>query len=78
MHFLQFARALLAPIFINMNTPDYPALSAKLTQQSHAMCEKCGLTVLRNANQSKSCRHECPAHTLLRSAEKILSDYIVL
>ena len=76
MHFLQCARTLLTPIFMGMNTPDYPALSAKLTQQSQSMCAKCGLTIMRPTNQSKPCLEDCPARAMLRNAEKILSDYI--
>ncbi|HEY9078621.1 hypothetical protein [Magnetovibrio sp.] len=58
-----------------MTIPDYPALSAKLTQQSNAMCSTCGLTVLRKDGRNKPCMEDCPARILLRNAEVILRDY---
>ena len=73
---LHFTRAPILPIFLSMDIPDYRALSAKLTQQSQMMCDKCGLTILRRANQSKPCLNTCPARTLLRNAEMILSDIV--
>jgi|GEM_PF-3023755 len=75
---LHFNPAPILPIFLGMNTPDYPALSAKLTQHSQLLCDKCGLTVLRHADQDqgKPCLKDCPARTLLRNAKMILSDFV--
>jgi len=65
-------------IFVSMNVPDYPKLSAKLAQQSQAMCRKCGLTVLRQADRAKPCVNDCPAQTLMRNAERVLRDFIAM
>jgi len=57
-----------------MSKPDYPALSAKLMRQSQQLCDKCGLTVLRDQNQSKPCDDGCPSLVILHNATSILKN----
>lgn len=57
-----------------MNTPDYPSLSAKLMRHSQELCNKCELTVLRGQGQSKPCQADCPSQALLQSAKSILEN----